>query len=417
MQLKNIGLAQKIMGIITVAFVLSGLVSTFMSGKALERRANEELVAKSRAIAQMATNTREYVAMSRSEGLYDDKKLLDEVNQLRESRGGRLSLDEVRKTGFYKTVPVVAAWHAAEKEAEKSGYSFRVPAFDPRNPENTPTDFEAGMLNQIKNRGLEEYHKIDRKANVLRYMKPVVLSQDCMICHGDPKGGPDPIGFTKEGWKPGMIHGAFEIISDLGPLQADVNKTAFMNFLVMGICIALALGLLTVFLNQSLFGPVNQVIDVAKNVAEGDLTRSVPVASSDEVGKLATVFNSMTKSMNDVVKEIKSSTGSMLDVSKEFDGSSQRIADGAQQQSASFEQLSSSVQSNATNASSANGIIQGVAKECEVIGNDMNNVIESMHVIEKGRQADRGGCGHHFRDCRSDQSSGTERRNRGCPCG
>ena len=43
-----------------------------------------------------------------------------------------------------------------------------------------------------------------------------------MYCHGDPKGSLDPIGGTKEGWKEGEHHGAFEIIYSL---DEAVNRT------------------------------------------------------------------------------------------------------------------------------------------------------------------------------------------------
>ncbi len=383
--LKNLGLAPKIMSIIAIAFLISGLITSIISSKALEKRANEELVAKSRAIAQIAENARNYTAQSRSKyGVYHDEKLLGEVERLKAEKGGRaLTIEEIRQTGFYKTIPVVVAWQNAEKEAEKAGYSFNVPAFDARNPENAPNDFEAKMLKELKSKKLDELYRIDEEENVLRYMKPVILSEDCMVCHGHPKGEPDPVGFPKEGWEPGMQHGAFEIISDLGPLQADIRKNALISFLAMGVCIVLAIAALWMFLQKSLFGPINKVVATAESVAGGDLTRQVQINSNDEIGKLGQAFNKMTESMSAVVKEIKASCETMLTSSKEFDSSSQQIADGASQQAASFEELSGSVQLNATNAGTANELAQGSAKDCEKIGQSMDNVIDSMNTIEK----------------------------------
>ena len=57
--------------------------------------------------------------------------------------------------------------------------------------------------------------KIIIEKDQIRYFKPVRLTAECLYCHGDPVGSKDVTGGTKEGWREGEIHGAFEIISSL----------------------------------------------------------------------------------------------------------------------------------------------------------------------------------------------------------
>jgi methyl-accepting chemotaxis protein len=55
----------------------------------------------------------------------------------------------------------------------------------------------------------------------VRYFRPIRLTDECLLCHGDPQTskanwgndkGLDPTGVRMEGWKVGEVHGAFEIV-------------------------------------------------------------------------------------------------------------------------------------------------------------------------------------------------------------
>jgi methyl-accepting chemotaxis protein len=146
---KGWGIASKIMGITAFSFIASGLMIFYFSTQMMRQRAMEALVAKSRAICQIAENTRNLVAEARGQyRVYNDERMIEEVKQLREKKGGLLSLADIRETALYQTIPVVSGWRVAIKKAQESGYSFRTPSFNPRNPENEPNPFEAEMLRQ-----------------------------------------------------------------------------------------------------------------------------------------------------------------------------------------------------------------------------------------------------------------------------
>ena len=61
-------------------------------------------------------------------------------------RLGLFSTDDIRtyaKNGerekLLAAIPVVSAWKASMRKADAGGYTFRVPKFNARNPENEPT--------------------------------------------------------------------------------------------------------------------------------------------------------------------------------------------------------------------------------------------------------------------------------------
>ena len=75
----------------------------------------------------------------------------------------------------------------------------------------------------------------------------------------------------------------------LGRLISETLATSILTLLVGG-------GLFILLLRQSL-SVIGPLTEATKKVAEGDLHTTVPVSSNDELGELATCFNSMTEQL------------------------------------------------------------------------------------------------------------------------
>ena len=166
-----------------------------------------------------AENVRESISALSRAGAFDHAKLLAEYKQ-----GG----GELRQSALYRTIPVVAAWKAIEQVAEAENYEFRVPKRQARNPANAPTPEEEKILDLLENSETEEWFHIDEAAGKMVYARPIVLSRDCLACHGDPKNSPtgdgkDMLGFPMENWKVGEVHGAFILKADLDSIDRVVR--------------------------------------------------------------------------------------------------------------------------------------------------------------------------------------------------
>ncbi|GAB4365387.1 MAG: hypothetical protein OHK0021_09080 [Bryobacter sp.] len=151
-----------------------------------------------------ADNARESNAKLRRMDAFSEQRLAEAAKQHQSYRDSTL----------YLTVPVVAAWQSIRQLAQKDGYIFRVPAENPRNPENQPSDDERRVLEWLaENRG-KDYFAVDEAKGEVVMARAVILSEDCMICHGQPSRSPsgdgkDLLGFRMEGWRNGEMHGAF----------------------------------------------------------------------------------------------------------------------------------------------------------------------------------------------------------------
>ncbi|MBK6911180.1 MAG: DUF3365 domain-containing protein [bacterium] len=189
------------------------------------------------------------------------------------------------------SVPVVTAWKAAMRKAAEAGYEFRVPKNQPRNPDNAPDPVESQALQQLESGKVSEYFVVDEDRNAVRFFRPIVLSQTCLLCHGDPalsqeywgnNRGLDPAGGQMENWKSGEVHGAFEVIQSLDP--AD-KATAEALWKAAGIILAglIALGAgLFFFVHYALNVPITRIMNALNDSSHQLAEAAGEVSSSSQ---------------------------------------------------------------------------------------------------------------------------------------
>ncbi len=86
----------------------------------------------------------------------------------------------------------------------------------------------------------------------------------------------------------------------LQPVSAATRTT-----LLASLGALLAAGLLALVVAQRLSGPITRLTAVANKVASGDLTAQARVESGDEIGTLATTFNSMTAQLREILQGLE----------------------------------------------------------------------------------------------------------------
>ena len=180
-------------------------------------------------------------------------------------------MDQIPADKVIQAVPVVTALQVAAENAKKAGYTFRSPKFSPRNPVNKPDPVESRILKEMAAGGADE--KILYEPDRIRYFKAVHLTQDCMYCHGDPKGAKDPTGGIKEGWQVGEIHGAFEIISSLDAANATVASAKISVAVLTVVCLGIVLIAVWFLVKTNLLKPLENAKTMIGHIADGDLTR------------------------------------------------------------------------------------------------------------------------------------------------
>ena len=218
-QSERMKLGTKIVAIAVGSIVFTTVAGLLVQRSVIEREGIEGAHDTMRAMLLGAENTRKSVSALRSAQVYNDEKLLSELK----------SKSDYRQASIYGTVPVVAAWNAIQDVADQEGYEFRVPANHPRNLKNQPQGDEERILAMFETQKLPEYFAVDKSRNEIVYARPISLTADCLMCHGDPANsrtgdGKDLLGFRMENWKVGDPHGMFILRTKLDRVHAAVQK-------------------------------------------------------------------------------------------------------------------------------------------------------------------------------------------------
>ena len=218
---------------------LLGMALSLLNQRSTRDQVHEQYLDKARAVVLSAESMREVTAERWKAGIFTPSMLRDWA-----AKG------EMEKV--VAAVPVVTAWQAAMRKANEGGYEFRVRKNQPRNPANQPDVVEARALKLFEGSTATEYAEIDRSRNAIRYFRPIRLTRECMLCHGDPatsaelwgnSDGLDPTGVRMENWKEGEVHGTFEVIQSLDAADAaaaSMTRTfalTVLAFLVVGVVV------------------------------------------------------------------------------------------------------------------------------------------------------------------------------------
>jgi methyl-accepting chemotaxis protein len=412
----------KVMGCVTLALIIMVAGIYISNSSSLRSFGYTKEIERARALTTFCEEIRTFIGDLNAKETFNIEDLLKRYQEDR-SRG-----KEYTETDIYKTIPVVAAWTAAEKKATELGYQFRVPKNDPRNPANTPRKgLEQAVVNYLEGvGGIEEIenaggiiifpenkedaarigeigvlHQGEEKlnnaegsgthsVNAVRFFRSIKLTQDCLLCHGSLTSDKDFLGFQKEGWKVGEVHGAFEIIAPLDGLDTQIASTGRRQFSISGGALILTLIAISALISITVTKPLASIKSMLQDIAEGegDLTKELVANSSDEVGEVAKWFNVFIHKLRNLIAEISNASEQVAASSTELSESSQTLANAATEQaanleetSASVEELTSSIEHNANHSIKTSEESNTVAKQAEQGGQAVTETVTAMKRI------------------------------------
>lgn len=173
---------------------------------------------------------------------------------------------------------------------------------------------------------------------------------------------------------------------------AEVKEAAapILKTTIIIVIVALVLGALIAYLiTHSIIRPIVKLKEQAQTISTGDLTETIEVKSSDEIGQLGEAFRSMQGSLKNLVGKIEKNTELVAASSEELTASAEQttyatehVADAVQEVAGNAENQMSSVETNSA-------LIQHVADGITSINEYSANVSKlAVHMTE---QAEYGG--------------------------
>jgi methyl-accepting chemotaxis protein len=144
------------------------------------------------------------------------------------------------------------------------------------------------------------------------------------------------------------------------------SRIAILVTIGAGVALSLGVGVWTVLL---IVRPLREVSDVLASVADGDLTRHVPVRSADEVGVLAGAVNRATDGMRTAVTSLDGTASTLATAAEQLASTSTQIATSAEETStqasvvaAAAEEVTRNVQEVAAGTQQTGAAIREIAQ-------------------------------------------------------
>jgi len=152
---------------------------------------------------------------------------------------------------------------------------------------------------------------------------------------------------------------------------------------------ALAIGALLMYLlTRSVTRPIQEAVQVANRLAEGDLTVTIETHSNDETGQMLAAMQNMVRNLTRIIGEIRGATDNLSSASEQVSATAQSLSQSASEQaanveetSATVEQANAAVNQNSENASVTDNLATKAAQEAEEGGRAVQDTVEAMKNI------------------------------------
>ena len=327
------GLSAKITIIVVAALAVSCVANILYFRTNIRNDAYESVKSKARAILLQAESARNYVAALRGSGAFNDAELKRAFDA--KLAGATDKVAAARETAFYNTIPIISAMKIAGEHAAESGFKLRVPKVQARNKDNEPDDMERQLLGQLDKENLSELFLVDKEHNVIRYLRPIKLTKDCLVCHGGVedtlnKDGLDLIGVKAEGWKTGEQHGAFEVLVDRAAIESGIRNKLLTSFAITFVVSVIALAFLVWAIRAIIIKPIRAIADDMQHVANGDLSFTLETSSGDEISVLAGSVNEAVDKMKETLVSVLENSCQVATAVGAVYASSEKMAAGAE---------------------------------------------------------------------------------------
>jgi methyl-accepting chemotaxis protein len=166
-----------------------------------------------------------------------------------------------------------------------------------------------------------------------------------------------------------------------------IQSTLTTNAVTLLAAIVLSIALAS-WIIKSITQPMHRAIEVARDVASGNLSSRIEVDSSNETGQLLHALSDMQASLGKVVANVRNGSESVATASAEIAQGNNDLSARTEQQAsaleetaASMEELSSQVTHNAENARQANQLATSASSVAVRGGEVVGRVVDTMKEI------------------------------------
>ncbi len=170
--------------------------------------------------------------------------------------------------------------------------------------------------------------------------------------------------------------------------SAATYETVFLRTAVLTVLVLSSIALAAWALVRSITRPLEHAVNVARQVATGDLSVEISPEGRDEVSQLMQALQQMTANLAGIVSRVRQGSDSIATGSTQVAAGSvdlsqrtEEQASSLQQTAATMEQLTATVRQNAETAQTANQLMAGASDTAEDSGKVVSEVVDTIAQI------------------------------------
>ena len=365
----RLGLLSRILLASSFVIIVLALIRLGVNWVEIEHQVMKEILLDSRKLAQQA-----HIVLKQSAQIHAQYvEKLGEKEQLISQNISSL------KSITPSTIPIHFAQEVAQQGLKSEHYDFQIIR------ENTSNQ---AVLNQLREKELNELFEVDEKQNVVRYISPIRVVNECFVCHGAKESlEQNPSSTLKNelnGWEVGEIPAAFALVVDL-QLISDRFQETILRLLLISI-IALCFGLAIAFLvTNSILRRLKNFVFRLHQMAQ----KNVSIADQVKQNSSSVAFSSENQATHllkvmEKIKELGTHALENLDKAQLNINSTNQLTDSFQliiAQSQSTEQAVSDMKHSIKEGSESMLNIMSVLLDVRDSSLLINKILESLNSI------------------------------------
>ncbi|MCI1016131.1 MCP four helix bundle domain-containing protein [Herbaspirillum sp. C7C2] len=275
-----------------------------------------------------------------------------------------------------------------------------------RNPEEATRYLDRGAANSAKT--TQALADVDKMVNTARGKELMKSINDARAAYNTPrdklrelirqqkKEEATEVLFTEV--IPAQDH-YFEVLNEFAVFQKSLmdesviegqnttNSAIALMLELSGVAIILCV-IAAWLVTRSITRPLNEAVNVASAVAQGDLTVQIADTSKDETGMLLASLKTMNQNLHRIVSEVRTGTDTINTASSEIatgnldlSSRTEEQAGALEETASAMEELTSTVKQNADNARQANQLAATASEVAVQGGSVVGQVVQTMGEI------------------------------------
>ena len=239
--------------------------------------------------------------------------------------------------------------------------------------------------------GIKEIDDLEKAFK--KFFDDGIMMADVFVKQGIEAGSKLMKGFDEDAADLGEKMGHFKEgqVAEANKMTKNIETAGARTQMILLVSSALALVLgvfLSLFITKSITGPLHAAVEMANQMAEGDLTAQLAVTGKDEVGRLSAALNTSTNMLGSMIEEIKARSGMLASSSEELSAVANQMSGNAEEMTmqsntvaGATEQMSTNINTIASAAEEMSMNVASISSGAEQMSHNMSTVASAIEEM------------------------------------